>query len=297
MSLIGFDEIKKHPGFSGYYEYKDKHIKKCEEQIIEQGISTGDQIMELVKKYGYFHIDRYEAVSGDRLRFFFMPFSNPCPYWDEFGQKAVFIGTIVNSDCGNFKDKNTIESAYLLDDGCYYNQSKKKIADSIEELFDYFMRVEYDHHAPISPKTYERLKSGGWYEGRKVDISGLIAECEENGITLTDCQKAFLEEFSGVCCADYSGDVLKMERLFIFNEEINQFSEYTYIDDFDKKWIYDHYDKSAVCVGKCYDCEGVIWLTGDGQLLLQNISTILYDENWVAPIGRTIMNGFNVILG
>lgn len=220
---------------------------------------------------------------------FFSPLNNPTKYWSEFGQKAVFIGTIVNSDCRNTRDDNTIESAYLLNDGCYYNQSKKKIADSIEQLFDYFMRVEYDYHAPVSQKTYDYLKKCGWYEGRKVDISGLLAECEKNGITLTNHQKAFFEEFSGISCRCDDGSE---PDFFMYSEGI-----FEDIDDFDKKWIYDHYDKSAVFVGSCYLDEGKIWLTSDGQMLLNNISGLLNDENCVSPIGRTIMNGFNVLLG
>lgn len=193
MSDISFNDIKNNPGFRTINGTLEHQLKNCEARISESGISTGDKVIELVKEYGNFYIDRIEHDSGDRLRFYFMPLINPTQYWSEFNQNAIFIGTIVNSDCRNFDDNSTIESAYLLNDDCYYNQSKKKIADSIEQLFDYFMRVEYDYHAPVSQNTYERLRIGGWYEGRKVDISSLLAECAENGITLTDCQKAFFE--------------------------------------------------------------------------------------------------------
>ncbi|SFB79480.1 SUKH-3 domain-containing protein [Ruminococcus albus] len=289
MSLVTFDDIKNDPGFRTVNGTLEHQLEDCNSRIMNESITFGDKIIELVKKYGEFYIDRIEHDSGDRLRFYFEPLFNPTKYWSEFDQYAVFIGSIINSDCKYYNgDPSPIESAYLLNDGCYYNQSKKKIADSIEELFDYFMKVEYDYHAPISQKTYDSLKKCGWYEGRKVDISGLIEECEENGITLTDKQKSFFEEFSGISNRSYDGSEPDM---FILSEGIFQD-----IDDFEKKWIYDHYDENAVFVGYCYLEEGTIWLTSDGQMLLTNISGMLNDENWVSPIGRTIMNGFNVLL-
>ncbi|SEK24291.1 SUKH-3 domain-containing protein [Ruminococcus albus] len=293
MSLVTFYDIKNDPGFRTVNGTLEHQLEDCNSRIMNESITFGDKIIELVKKYGEFYIDRIEHDSGDRLRFYFMPFFNPCKYWSEFDQKAVFIGTIVNSDCRGFLDGNTIESAYLLNDGCYYNQSKKKIADSIEELFDYFMMVEYDYHAPISPKTYERLKNGGWYEGRKVDISNLIGECEEAGITLTDKQKAFFEEFSGIICKAHDGQ--EVEIFSKLSHGICQVSADS--DEYEEKWMYDNYDKNSIWVGMCYTGEGRIWLTGDGQLLLFAITGVLKDDAWISPIGRTIMNGFNVLLG
>ncbi|SFC08224.1 SUKH-3 immunity protein [Ruminococcus albus] len=290
--MITFNDIKYDPGFRTINGTLEHQLEDCNLSIIDDGITFGDKIIELVKEYGNFYIDRIEQGSGDRLRFYFEPLINPTKYWSEFDQNAVSIGRIVNSDCRNSINDYTIESAYLLNDGCYYNQSKKKIADSIEELFDYFMKVEYDYHAPISPKTYERLKNGGWYEGRKVDISNLIGECEEAGITLTDKQKAFFEEFSGIICKAHDGQ--EVEIFSKLSHGICQVSADS--DEYEEKWMYDNYDKNSIWVGMCYTGEGRIWLTGDGQLLLFAITGVLKDDAWVSPIGRTIMNGFNVLL-
>lgn len=191
MSMISFNDIKNDPSFRTINGTLEHQLKDCKKRISDDCLTVGEMVMELVKEYGNFYIDRIEQGSGDRFRFYFMPCFNPNVYWSEFAQNAVFIGTIVNSDCKYYGGSSAIENAYLLNDGCYYNQSKKKIADSIEELFDYFMMVEYDYHAPISKKTYERLKNGGWYEGRKTDISSLIAECEEAGIALTNSRFIF----------------------------------------------------------------------------------------------------------
>lgn len=290
---MDFNDIKNNPAFRTINGTLEHQLENCKKRISDDCIAVGEKVMELVKEYGNFCIDRIEQGSGDRLRFYFMPCFNPTKYWAEFDGKAVFIGTIVNADCSDFGDDNTIESAYLLNDGCYYNQSQKKIADSIEQLFDYFMRVEYDYHAPVSQITYERLKNGGWYEGRKADISGLLADCEKAGITLSDCQKAFFEEFSGIVCKAHDGQ--EVEIFGKLSHGICQVSADS--DEFEEKWIYDHYDKYAVCVGMCYTGEGMIWLTSDGQLLLNGITGLLGDENWISPIGRTIMTGFNFLLG
>ena len=290
--MISFDNIKNDPYFRAINATAAHQLNNCK-IINDRCIAVGEKVMGLIEEYGNFYIDRYEHESGDRLRFYFRPCYKPNVYWSEFDQYAVFIGTIINSDCKLYNDNLTIESAYLLNDGCYYNQSKKKIAGSIEELFDYFMKVEYDYHAPISPKTYERLKNGGWYKGRKVDISGLLAECEENGITLTDKQIAFLEEFSGIVCdTDCGQEVEIFEKLSYGICQVSPNS-----DEYEEKWMYNNYDKNALMVGNCYTGESRIWLTSDGQLLLDNISGMLNDDAWISPIGRTIMNGFNVILG
>lgn len=292
MSMISFNDIKIDPGFRTCNGTLEHQLEECKARIISDGIPIGDKVIELVEKYGNFYIDRYEHNSGDRLRFYFMPLVNPSKYWSEFNQNAIFIGAIVNSDCSNFSDDNTIESAYLLIDGCYYNQFKKKIADSVEQLFDYFMKVEYNYHAPVSQNTYERLKNGGWYEGRKVDISGLLAECAEAGIVFTDCQKAFLEEFSGIICKAHDGQ--EVEIFSKLSHGICQVSADS--EDYEEMWIYNNYDKSAICVGMCYTGEGTIWLTSDGQLLLNGITGMLNDDDWISPIGRTIIGGFNVLL-
>lgn len=47
----------------------------------------------------------------------------------------------------------------------------------------------------ISKKTREALIEAGWFEGRKIDISDIVAKLERNGFEVFDAAKNFYEEF------------------------------------------------------------------------------------------------------
>lgn len=124
-------------------------------------------------------------------------------------------------------------------------------------------------------------------------------EWEKTAITfeesLTDEQQNNFEEFSGIICKAHDGQ--EVEIFSKLSHGICQVSaDSEDHEDHEEMWIYNNYDKSAICVGMCYTGEGTIWLTSDGQLLLNGITGMFNDDDWISPIGRTIIGGFNVLL-
>jgi len=187
----------------------------------------------------------------------------------------------------------------MLEDGSFCNGKHKKIADNTEDFLDYITTVEYDYHAPISEHTYYWLKKAGWYEGRKIDISGLVKECEKDDVFLTEPQKRFLEEFGGL--GIFREDTDNENYWFsiddkvdgadcIFNNKLNrQYYHRRYLSDDDIIDIADKYGENTVCIG-CYG----YWC--DEILLTEKGLMIINAEGDIEPYGRTAMEGFNKML-
>ncbi|MCM1316224.1 MAG: SUKH-3 domain-containing protein [Prevotella sp.] len=196
----------------------------------------------------------------------------------------------------------------MLEDGSFYNRDKKKIAENTADFLDYITTVEYDYHAPISENTYRRLKEAGWYEGRKIDISGLVEECEKDGVFLTEPQKRFIEEFGGL---KGSTENTMNYYFYISDKRTHEYSEgkpvyfinilnYTSenidediglccIEDDDIIEIIEKYGKNTVCIGEYgHFCDDI--------LLTENGLMIINFEGTIEEYGRTDMEGFNRML-
>lgn len=288
------------------YEFNtdlDKCLKYCEEKSVRYNFNRQfkkadmDNIIEFFKDYGSFSFKRTEKKSGDVITFDCSPFQW-CVYWKDLKQIAFHIGHFENSS-------GDIERFYMLEDGSFYNRDRKKIADNTPDFLDYITTVEYDYHAPISENTYRILKKVCWYEGRKIDISGLVRECEKDGVFLTEPQKRFIEEFGGL---DNSNAYNSNYYFYISDKRTNEYSNgksvyfidmlnYTsenidediglhYIEDDDITDIIEKYGKHTVCIGEYgYWCDEI--------LLTENGLMIINFEGHIKPYGRTAMEGFN----
>lgn len=171
----------------------------------------------------------------------------------------------------------------------------------MEDFLDYITTVEYDYHAPILESTYRRLKEAGWYEGRKIDISNLVRECEKDDVYLTESQKRFIEEFGGLEGSHenanrnwvYIGDSRKIQY---HNTELSYFINIFHDEDLELESeeinpIVKNYRKNTVRIGECWYYAQSILLTENGLMLLVD------DGNGVKPLGRTAMECFNILLG
>lgn len=296
-----FDKLKQ---MSNFYDYSTNHkIDEAKQIIIDEGMNEfSDNIIRFISNYGFFEFERTENKSGDTIRFYSNPLGYINPYWEEYNNKVFYIGKYTNSSCGNRPAVSWIEQFYMLSDGSFYNQNKVKIADNDDEFFDYIMTVEYDYHAPILESTYSRLKEAGWYQGRKIDISELIIECAENGVNLTEAQKRFVEEFGGT---EGTKEDSYNNYFFISDNRVSLYSKgkpvyfvnilkdenlLIQLDEEDIIEISEKYGKNTVQVGCCRYYGDSILLTESGLLLLINCGE-------VKPLGRTVMEGFNVLLG
>lgn len=136
----------------------------------------------------YFH--RFEKISDDML-VVHVGTNYHVEYWTDIGQYAASIAYIENFT-------EIIEEFYLSEDLRFWDNQHKLRFQNEDELFDYLLTAEFDHHPVITEKTYEMLRHFGWYEGRHVDISPLETELQKRGISLSQIQRDAISEFSGL---------------------------------------------------------------------------------------------------
>ncbi|MDE6672193.1 MAG: SUKH-3 domain-containing protein [Ruminococcus sp.] len=300
MKIKEFNDFKKSSAYHTFLMAKplEKVLEKAEAKMIEKNIKCGDKVLEFIKTYGKFYSERIEKISGDTITFNCSPVDNYCPFWEEFQEVAVYIGSFRNISCGDTYTTSAIERFYMLSDGAFYNQDKKKIADNSETFWDYVMTVEYDYHAPILEGTYRRLQEAGWYAGRKIDISGLVKECEKDGVFLTEPQKRFIEEFGGLEGSREDSDYwfyIEDKKSSVFFKDLNLVEHFNNnpVNEKNKYEILNEYGEGTVIVGGSSDWSDDILLTENGQMLLYGTYTCI----GIKPLGRTVMEGFNVLLG
>lgn len=300
MTIKEFNDFKKSSAYHTFLMAKplEKVLEKAEAKMIEKNIKCGDKVLEFIKTYGKFYSERIEKISGDTITFNCSPVDNYCPFWEEFQEVAVYIGCFRNISCGNSYKNESIEKFYMLSDGAFYNQDKKKIADNSETFWDYVMTVEYDYHAPILESTYRRLQEAGWYEGRKIDISGLVRECEKDGVFLTEPQKRFIEEFGGLEGSRedshyfYISDNRKIqahntEFFYFINIFIDKDLE---LESEEINPVVKEYGENTVRIGEYGYYAQSLLLAENGLMLLAD------DGGSVELLGRTAMECFNNIL-
>lgn len=230
---------------------------------------------------------RAEKLSGDIL-FFDMRFidltslanslyfDNPIEgvsFWSDIGSVAVCCAGI--HSCSG-----VIEYIFITEDGRFYNDKHCLIANSREELFDYYAHVEYNYHRPMHARTYEYLSAAGWKRKNAVDVSELYKTFCGNGIILTEKQLEFIREFSGFQLSfTNSPDKIKsMSSVF----QIDFLSVERLISEdpqYDKEIHRPGYvNRNVIRVGELF-CDMYFYLDSEGLLL---------DDRYY-PMGHTVM--------
>ena len=299
MTREEFEKFKEIHNIEKYECDLEKFLKEAEEWSVRNNCSEQfkkaemNNIIDFIREYGRFYFKRTEKKSGDVIKFS-CSVSEYCHYWKDVNQVAFHIGEFENSS-------GDIEHFYMLENGSFYsrdgafiNEEHKKIADNTPDFLDYITTVEYDYHAPISENTYRRLKEAGWYEGRKIDISGLVRECEKDGVFLTEPQKRFIEEFGGL---DNSNTDNSNYYFYISDKRTNSngkpvvfinifHDKLRNVSDEDILEIAEKYGENTVCIGAYgYWCDDI--------LLTENGLMIINFEGDIEEYGRTAMEGFN----
>ena len=116
-----------------------------------------------------------------------------------------------------------IEDYFISEQGKFYNQDHKLIAENIEDFAEYITTVEYDYHPEITQRTYDMLRFFGWYEGRHIDTTAFEQEMNRRGIELSKEQLDFFAEFSGLCfsfssdfwCFDSLEGILAEDKYYV----------------------------------------------------------------------------------
>ncbi len=203
-------------------------------------------------------------------------FDNPIDgvsYWSDIGSVAACC-TEINNCSG------VIEYIFITEDGRFYNDKHCLIANSREELFDYYASVEYNYHRPMHARTYEFLSAAGCPRKNAVDVSELFKTFCGNGITLTEKQLDFIREFSGFqfSFTNSSKKIKSMSNVF----EIEFLSVERLISEdpqYDKEIHRPGYvGKNVIRVGEQF-CDLYFYLDSEGIIL----------DNRCYPMGHTLM--------
>lgn len=163
-------------------------------KIYSGNINTS-KIVECFLIIGNISFERVEKHSNDELRFA-LGWCYPVEFWSDIGCVVNGIG-IVDNCAGR------IERFHISEQGKFYNQHHKLIAENIEDFAEYITTVEYDYHPKTTQRTYDMLRFFGWYEGRHIDTTAFEQELNRRGIELSKEQLDFFGEFSGL---DFSFD-------------------------------------------------------------------------------------------
>lgn len=154
------------------------------------GVINTEKIVGFFSGIGHLHFNRIETKSGDKLDID-LRWLSCIENWEDIGCAVNSIGFILNCS-------GRIEQLYISENGRFYNQNHKLIAESEEDFFDYLASVEYDFHPEIKQRTYDMLRFFGWYEGRHIDTTAFEQELNRRGIELSKEQLDFFGEFSGL---------------------------------------------------------------------------------------------------
>ena len=248
---------------------KEEIAKKLDDKMI---IENRDVIFNFFEKYDTIYFRRIEKKSGDTIAIRMIPMGYTGQYWEDLNIKVMEIGKILNV-------AGTIEIFYMSEEGLFYNQDQKLIFDNEDDFLNYLLTVEYDYHPVIADITYSRLKDAGWYEGREIDISKLVNDCAENEVIFSQKQIEFIEEFGGITGIEND----KLEFGISDEKEWKYFKKASEISNI----MAANYGEDIICIGYCDDGMMPLWITADGLLIR--------DDG--VQLGRTIMEGFNCLLG
>ena len=246
-------------------------------------IKNNNLMIQFAQKYHMLVFDRIEKKSKDRLHIQIYPFTSPRTIAEWQGEKKNVIGVAWISNASG-----SIETLFMNEVGEFFNSKTELIADNEEGFFEYLFNVEYDYHAPIMPQTLEILKNAGWYEGRKTDISRLISKYQKEGITLSDAQIDFMQEFGGI-----KGNDSKDEEFEVCIEP--KYSKFRKSQPLDSKDLTTYRTLNIVGNRENVDFllagtmgNGMVnfWISTDGRLFA--------DQG--VQMGRTIIEGFQWFL-
>lgn len=253
------------PRFNVYRElYSYWDLEKFFDKSYKNG-SSSKKIVDFLNGVGKMLFERIESKSGDVLVIHVSSYGSSCN-WQDIGCMVSEFGVIRN--CAG-----TIESFFISEQGRFYNQNHKLLAENEEDFFDYLVTVEYDFHPEIPRRTYHILRHFGWYDGRHIDTAEFEQKMKHRGIDFTKAQLDFLGEFSGLTfeLSDYY-----YWKIYSLDKILENYVPIAQPDAHRKVRIEDAF-------GCGDDGNGLIFLSSDGLLAL-GVNT---------PLGRTTMECIN----
>ena len=189
MTRLEFLKYVSNQEGSFHDSYTKDVLKNWINEAYDGKINT-DNIISFFLGIGHLYFNRIETKSGDELEID-LRWLSCIEIWEDIGCAVNSIGFILNCS-------GRIEQLYISENGRFYNQNHKLIAENEEKFFDYLASVEYDFHPEIKQRTYDMLRFFGWYEGRHIDTTAFEQELNRRGIELSKEQLDFFGEFSGL---------------------------------------------------------------------------------------------------
>lgn len=148
------------------------------------------KIIDFFLTIGGLTFKRSEKSSHDVLTFG-LNWVRTVEFWSDVDCVVNAIGDVEN--CAG-----RIECFFISEQGRFYNQDHKLIAENMDQFAEYITTVEYDYHPETTQRTYDMLRFFGWYEGRHIDTTAFEQELNRRGIELSKEQLDFFAEFSGL---------------------------------------------------------------------------------------------------
>ena len=183
-----------------------------------------------------------------------------CEFWDDVDEIVIRVATMWNSS------KKRIDF-YMSETGVFYDETHKKIADDNDSFLDFLIDVQCDRHERPDERTYRLLKEAGWYEGRREDITDIVAGCHQDGVELTEIQKELISEFIGI----------RTEKFMIF--DMYSYKHFSYNE------LNNIFKADSVYIG-IYNSELQLYLSTDGRI---------FDETGM-PWGLDAMEAIHIML-
>lgn len=149
-----------------------------------------NKIIDFFLMIGGLTFKRSEKKSHDVLTFG-LNWVRTVEFWSDVDCVVNAIGDVEN--CAG-----RIECFFISEQGRFYNQDHKLIAENMDQFAEYITTVEYDYHPKTTQRTYDMLRFFGWYEGRHIDTTAFEQELNRRGIKLSKEQLDFFAEFSGL---------------------------------------------------------------------------------------------------
>lgn len=221
------------------------------------------KIVDFFLTAGALTFKRCEKGSGDKLTFG-LNWIHTVEFWSDISYVVNAIGNVEN--CAG-----RIERFFISEQGKFYNQDHKLIAENTEDFLEYITTVEYDFHPEIKQRTYDMLRFFGWYEGRHIDTAEFEKEMDRRGIELSKKQLDFFSEFSGL--------------YFSFDSDCWGFDTLDEILTKDKYYA----EPSSPCKYKTVLCGKTMGgpIAVDGEGIIRSFYAI--------PLGRTTMECINYL--
>lgn len=169
-------------------------------------------------------------------------------------KKIPTIGTVGNDVTGFFH-------LIISPKGDFYiYELNQKISNNVNDFINAISSNKLDIHVNINSKTYDVLKSMGWYKDRNVDISNLVNTIENENIELFPKALEFYQEFYNLKDFTHNVNSLKYKihtlsryeilRLIHHQNKIDYFPIF-YVDYPNGIYYYNIYEN-----GRIYNIDG-----------------------------------------